>query len=191
MKRSFIVGAIVIFLCMICGKGGLPLAFILSLIVHEVGHLLAAKLLGARIISIGGGMIGLRIKYDFLSVSPVRESVVCISGSIFGILAAYIALASGLAVYDSGIDFIATSLTFSIMNLLPVRGLDGGEILMCILERFTLPDRAYRICNTVSSATALIFWVTSIRIQMRHGINLSMLIMSVYFLYISGFAGKA
>ena len=168
----------------------MPLVFIAALFIHEIGHLIAAKAAGARVLSVKASALGFVIKYDMLSVSPIRESLICSAGSILGILSAVIVFATGLTEYDLGIDYILTSSILSFMNLLPVLGLDGGEILLCILESFTLPDRAYRISRAVSGSVAILFWILTVRIQIRHGINMSMLVMSVYFLYRSMFVQR-
>ena len=185
--RNMIGALLFIFICVACGKFIIPFVFASALLVHEIGHLLAAKAVGAKILSVKPSFLGLIIKYDLLSVSPIRESIVCISGSVLGIMSAIAVILSDLAKYEFGIDYILISSTLSFMNLLPIIGLDGGEILLCILESFTLPDMAYKISKSISGSITIVFWAITIRIQMRHGINLSMLLVSVYLLYRSLF----
>lgn len=166
----------------------MPFVFAAALLIHEAGHFLAAKLVGARVLSVKGAPLGILIKYDMLSVSPIKESIVCFAGSLCGILGAVLALLLNLTRYSFGVDFVLTSATLSFINLMPIKGLDGGEIFTCILESFTLPDKAHRISRAVSGSISIIFWIITMRIQLRHGINISMLIMSVYFLFRSFFS---
>lgn len=188
MKKSIIITASIILLCSLFGKSSLSLVLTAALCIHEFGHLVALKLLGGRLLSVSPSVLGFTIRYDKLSVSPLKESLICFCGSLFGILSAVAVIMLDLAKYPVAINYVLVSLTLSVMNLLPIQCLDGGEILKCTLESIMLPDTAYKICKAVSGCTAILFWVVSVRIQLRHGINLSMLIMSVYFIYRSIFA---
>ena len=182
MARIIASVAAMLILSALCGKWALPFALLVSMLVHEAGHFLAAKLLRAKVLSVRGTPLGLLIKYDMLSVSPLKEIVICFAGSFLGIITAGAVMFTRLIQYDFVIDFILTSLTLSFINLLPVKGLDGGEILLCILESFTLPDMAYKISCAVSGSVSVIFWIITLRIQLRYGINMSMLVISVFLL---------
>ena len=77
-------------------------------------------------------------------------------------------------------EFRLFSLGLSIMNLFPVSVLDGGEILTVILERFLLPDNAFRVIRVTSVTAVICLWVLSSAVQLKAGINLSLLAVSVY-----------
>lgn len=168
-------------------SGVLPFALSLCLAVgvHEMGHISAAMLLGADIMSFKGTFLGLRICYSSISLGTAGECIVNLSGSLFGLLSAAAVSITPLIRYDFFISFAALSVTLALVNLLPVRGLDGGSTVMCILDRFMLPDRSEKIMNIISTASAIAFWVVSIRIQLRSGVNLSVLALSVYFLAVT------
>ena len=168
-------------------SGVLPFALSLCLAVciHEIGHISAAMLLGADIMSFKGTFLGLRIRYSSISLGTAGECIVNLSGSLFGLLSAAAVSITPLIRYDFFISFAALSVTLALVNLLPVRGLDGGSTIMCILDRFMLPDRSEKIMNIISTASSIAFWVVSVRIQMRSGVNLSILALSVYFLVVT------
>lgn len=187
MRTSFALLLALIFAAATFGDIPYPLSLTAAFIIHEGGHVAAAKLLRVRLQSVKGGFCGIRMKYDFSCVRPWREIAVCMAGSFFGILAAVLSIFLGLASYNWGLYFIMSSASLSAVNILPVRGLDGGSILMCILETSFLPETAWSISKKISAVTSIAFWLISLWIQLRVGINLSMLLLSLYFLYSSVF----
>lgn len=187
MRASFALLLALIFAAAVFGDIPYPLSLAAAFVIHEGGHIIAAKLLHVRLQSVKGGFCGIRMRYDFSCVRPWQEIAVCMAGSFFGILAAGIGILLGVASTDGGLYFILSSAALSAVNMLPVRGLDGGSILMCILETTLFPEKAWNISKRISTVTSVLFWIASLWIQLRIGVNLSMLLLSLYFLYLSAF----
>lgn len=165
------------------------ISIISAVLIHELGHLTAAKLLGARVLSVKASPLGMRIKYSQLSLSPLSECIMCAAGSLTGIICSLIVLIPVLSECDNVIRFSVFSLGFSIANMLPIRGLDGGSIAEIILNSLLYPEKAEKILYGISSVTTLLFYVLAVRIQLRIGINLPMIILSIY-LVLSTIKGK-
>lgn len=156
-----------------------PLMLVLAVLIHELGHILAARLVKAPLSSFSCGIHGFSLAFDFTSLSFGKECFVLLSGSGLGLIAA--SLAMGLR--DSFAYFSAVSAVMALLNLLPIRGLDGGTALSCVLGHFLLPDRSYKITKGISWCAALFFWGCAVWIQLRIHPNLSLLAASFYFLW--------
>jgi membrane-associated protease RseP (regulator of RpoE activity) len=156
-----------------------PLMLVLAVLIHELGHILAARLVRAPLASFSCGLHGFSMAFDFTSLSFGKECFVLLAGSGLGLTAAALALGQR----DSFAYFSAVSAALSLLNLLPIRGLDGGAALSCVLDHFLLPDRSYKIAKMISWCAALFFWLSAVWIQLRIHPNLSLLAASFYFLW--------
>ncbi len=156
-----------------------PLMLVLAVLIHEGGHILAARLVKAPLTSLSCGIHGFSLSFDFTSLSYPKECFILLSGSGAGLLSA--AFAYGLT--PAFAYFSAASAVLALVNLLPIRGLDGGEALACLLNCFLLPDRAHGVCKIVSWAAAILFWLCVLWIQLRIHPNLSLLAASFYLLW--------
>ncbi len=121
------------------GRVQLLLASVCAMLLHELGHFLAGKVLGIPIDSIEltpfGGVITVEGLPSFL---PLRKAVFAIAGpaaSALGcFLAAFLANASWVNL-SFAIHFARSNLLLFCINLLPVLPLDGGRIIRALLEK--------------------------------------------------------
>lgn len=117
----------------------IPIIFI-SVLVHEFGHALTAVAFGQRpqiqLVALGGltSYQGDRLKFW-------KQFLIVFNGPFFGILLCLLAtllLRTGLANNPSMYQFLAimqvVNLFWSIVNLLPVLPLDGGQLMRIVLE---------------------------------------------------------
>ena len=109
-------------------ESGIVLLFLLAAALHEAGHAAAVRLCGGVIVSLRLTMLGGTLQYR-LPASPVRAAVfIAAAGPLIGLLAAW--LFAGLEDFR----FAGANLVLSILNLLPVRPLDGGQMLTALLH---------------------------------------------------------
>ncbi len=148
-----------------------PLSLIWAITVHEVGHLICALLLGWGVPTLSLCSSGIRLFYSGTHTA-FQSLFVCLSGSAAGAAFAIMPFFPD--------DFRYYSLGFSAVSLLPVLCLDGGEALIEIFELFMLPDLAYKIARIISVITVLLFWVLSVSVQLKTGVNITLLMLSVY-----------
>ena len=92
-------------------------------VIHELGHILAAKLCGVRSWRFGLKAGGALITFDFSRLSYMREVFVHLAGPAFGVLSA---LFSVIFFGERAEYFAGVSLSMALVNLLPVSGFDGG-----------------------------------------------------------------
>ena len=127
-------------LCLL--DGPLLRAMLAAAFVHELGHILALKLCGARIVQLRVDLCGLCLVST--AVSSTRDEIFCaLAGPAAGLLWAHTAhfwpLSAGF------------SLLLSTYNLLPALPLDGGRALLSLCGRRWL----LRISGLLSAAALL------------------------------------
>ncbi len=151
-----------------------------AIILHESAHIFTAKLLGTNYVSPTPLPLGIKLTVDLKKRSAIKEVCVCLAGSTVGII-------TGISAYclcDNLLDtFVFTSFTLSTLNLLPIKGLDGGETLNIITNRLFLPDTAQKISKFISEITVLLLCFISISVHMRGVYNLPMLFFTIWLIY--------
>ena len=160
-----------------------PASIFAAVFVHEAGHYLTARFLGVRLESVEFFPLGIRMKYDFLGTTVLKEVIVCLGGSAAGLLSVAVLTSLGQVEEMACMSFVLISLTLSIMNLLPIRNFDGGEVCEAILDVVFLPDVAYKISYVISVITVIGFWICTVCIETYFEVNLSLLTLSVYLIY--------
>ncbi|MBQ8186002.1 MAG: hypothetical protein IJ037_03925 [Clostridia bacterium] len=153
------------------------LALMAALVIHELGHLAAAKILGVPLVRFRLSPMGGVMSFDFSHSTYGREAAVHLAGPFAGILSA----AVGWFVLR---DFFFTgiSVTLACVNLLPVIGLDGGGMLSCLLNRFLTPEQAWRISENCSVGGILLLWTAVLWIELRVTANMGLLAFAVFLL---------
>ena len=152
---------------------------VLAIAVHEMGHIIFARIVGARISRVTLSPLGARIELE-RDVPYKNEIILALGGPIFGIIAhALTALPS--QTHPHLYLFSAVSLALSLFNLLPLSTLDGGRVLGCILN-LVLPlriaDRISRICTFF---TLFGFWIFTVYIMIKFSGGLSAFVFCAIF----------
>jgi len=160
-------------------------ALAVAVAVHELGHVITARLLNVNLTKLRWGIFGFRLNYEKYNLSLFLECAVCAGGSVFGLLCAEAVRLSPLVKNDTCAYFIIVSVSLSLFNLLPIHGLDGGAITERILESFLLPDSSYKASKAISIVFSVLFWCIAVRIQLRHEPALPILVLSIYLLLTS------
>jgi len=130
--------------------GGLLFAIILSaaILAHELGHVLAMKVLGYRNV----GILFVPFLGAFAGGSSPEsdrknEALVALAGPAMGLLSCAAALVLYAALgYDILLQYAKISLGLNVLNLLPFSSLDGGAFLReTILYRSVFLDLAFTV----------------------------------------------
>lgn len=152
------------------------ISFVSALVIHELGHIAAAKLLGVKTVSFTPGICGAIFTFDFGTVGYIREAAVHLSGGVFG-------LAAGLVVYSifgtKSLFFCGISVFLTALNWMPVEGLDGSAFLRAFLSNFMMPDTVCCAVKIVSFITTVLFWCSVLWIELRTNGNLSCIIAAI------------
>ena len=111
----------------------------LSIAVHEGGHLMIARLLGAKELNLRFGTMGFLITYLPTSLSPIAKAMAAAAGPFAGLLF-YNLLR--YAPFPWAKEAAHLSFALAVLNLLPLRFLDGGVVVTGFLEAALEPQKA-------------------------------------------------
>jgi Zn-dependent protease len=139
-----------------------------SILVHELGHGVALKVFGQRSVIVLHGFGGVTISQRRGALSRIRSIVVSVAGSLTGLVVLWLparayhghlidhffatgSLGVPEAVYWAANFLAFQNLWWSVANLLPVRPLDGGNVIteMVGLERARKLSIAFAIAAAV------------------------------------------
>lgn len=142
-----------------------------SILIHELGHALTARRFGAQVSIELNGVGGLtRWVVPQGELGPGRRALVSAAGSAVGVVFGGVVwlVASQFGPYPRLAAFVLDNLIFvnvfwGLLNWLPIRPLDGGHLLMSLLEKVA-PDRATGIAKAVfivtsAAAVGVSFWL--------------------------------
>jgi Zn-dependent protease len=141
------------------------LGLFLSVLVHELGHAVVARLYGVEVREITLWFLGGVAQFTDMPRQRGAEAVVAIVGPITsGLIALLTGLAWQLAVGHDEALFVLSYLTvtnagLALFNLLPALPLDGGRVLRSLLALVTPHLRATRIAGAISSLIAVLLGV--------------------------------
>lgn len=108
--------------------------FLFSIIIHELGHIFMSKILNVQFGKIKLGILGFSAKeLDLTGIKKRSKILIFSSGAIFNLLGIFLILHTNLSSFLKE-QIIYSNLLIAIFNLLPIVPLDGGNVLVCILE---------------------------------------------------------
>ena len=136
-------------------------------LLHELGHAAAAWGWSIPIRRVRLDLFGARMELGGLTAYSA-ELAVAAGGPLASLLAAALAFPLG-SVWAGASLFAAVSLGLGLLNLLPVRGLDGGRMLSCGLS-LLLGERAAAVTLRFTTGLALgSLWLLSVYCLLRLG----------------------
>ena len=125
--------------------------YLLILVIHESGHYIAAKILNLKVVFGGFTPFGAYIVHEN-TVSCKENAIIAIWGPLFGgILGLIYYLVYFFTGYNTFLALSFTSIIINLMNLIPVRPLDGGHIAEAISPKLCylgLPFLLYMFITT-------------------------------------------
>ena len=147
-------------------------AVALAAVLHELGHVAAAWGWSVPVRALRLDLFGARMELAGLT-GYAAEAAVAAGGPLVSILGYALARPVGEAWAGARL-FVAVSLGLGLLNLLPVRGLDGGRMLSCALS-LTAGERAADVTLRITTGLALGgLWLLSVYALLRVGETLSL-----------------
>ncbi len=151
-------------------NGALPsLCMLLAAAVHELGHILCASLVKAPVLRFDVELWGGRLYYG--GMTGYKQELLIASGGIMANLALCpLGLLPLFGVY--GRLFFYSCICYALVNIIPARTLDGGEMLRCLLclqcsEGWDSAERAVHLFSV------LIMLALGVSLCLLTGFNLS------------------
>ena len=168
-----------LFLLMILGDhSGLCFVTVVAALLHECGHLLAARLLHVPISGLQMSFLGARLEVSGRILSYGEEWLLCAAGPFASLCAA--ALAAPLwQIFALSRAFSCASLVLGLLNFLPIQSFDGGRMLACTLARFCgtrAADRGGRLCSFLF---LFLLWAVAVYFLLRVGDGLALFCFSL------------
>lgn len=117
------------------------LAIICSILLHEMCHIFAARMLSKRILCISLGSSGVEIQTD--NMDQLEELIVSLAGPASCLIALLLARHFP--------RFAVCSVVHSVYNMLPLYPLDGGRAFRCMTRLLLPQNAANKISNIVES----------------------------------------
>lgn len=135
------------------------IGYVIMLLIHEIGHIVAARAYGAIVRF--GGFTPFGAYIEIINKTSIKEnSIIAISGPLCGLLATIIYLF--LFYFLKDYTFLWLSFfgaIVSLLNLLPLNPFDGGKVIAGTFKSFPLffiPFLAYGIYCTMDHMILLI-----------------------------------
>ena len=188
------------------------LVYLLSALLHELGHLIAARALKIEVKEIRFGFSGVRIITGERLTSYKNEIILALSGPAvnIGVCIAIFALFSRFGggvegIISSAERFLGSpsldrwgiaaflglsSLIQAAMNLIPVKTFDGGRIFYCTLAHFCGERVAERAIEITTVLAGLGLWTVALYLMLKVGGGLGIYVFAACIL-MSGLKGKA
>lgn len=128
------------------------------------------------------GVFGIRIERgENRIISYKKEAVIAIGGilvnftvALCGIIYYYIRKA------DSGFEIFFVNAAVAAVNMIPVKVLDMGRAIKCVLLLYFKNEKAERIADAVSFCAANAFAVAVILYTVCFSVNISLIFIAVY-----------
>lgn len=159
-------------------------SLVVAILVHEAGHVLAARAVGVRFGHLRLTRTGLRLITVAEGFPSYDDELTCALGGPLAnalsalLLRVFCLVCPTLSTFVS--HFVPLSLSLALLNLLPLRGFDGARILYCFLcshhRRLPslTPDRAGRFLSLLSCLILFGLWLLAVYLLLRRGSALSL-----------------
>lgn len=174
--------SVLVALAMIITEGRYAVICLIAAAIHELGHIIAARLCKIRLEEFSLGMLGARLKTCERVYSYKKEIILCFCGPLFNFISAGVVY-SVCKIYGFTSEnisvFILYSLVLGTLNLLPVKSFDGGRIFESLALLFISPTTADAILNALSFLCVFTLWCTSVYFLLIYSSSLCLFTFSV------------
>ena len=156
----------------------ISIAALIAAALHEIGHIIAAKLCNIPLGELKLGIFGAALTPKTLLCSYKKEIILCIAGPLVNLTLAIILFP--LFNYGKFLSlFISASLFLGALNLLPIYDFDGGRILYCLLSSKLSVEASTKILKTVSFVLIFMLWCLSVYLLLRLSSSISLFVFSI------------
>ena len=166
-------------LLLLTDRTGLMTASLHAIIIHESAHLLAIKILKINCDSVELMYSTLRINSD-INTDNKKSLAVILSGPMINFLLSPLALAENEYIKYLGIS----SLIVGVFNIIPAKGLDGGDALYHFLRALKIKNLNFVYSLISYFSIGIIIFLGGVLILFMRS-NPSLLIVGVYLLIMS------
>ena len=163
------------------GAGEMLPAALLAALLHELGHIAAVYLAGGRVTALRLEPFGGEIATGGSIPSYRGELATSLAGPAVSLFCACPLFLETSPGFLSAIALC--SLGLGIFNLLPIKALDGGEILRTLLLLYLSPELSERICRVVSAVFVCLFFCLALLGWLFLRFNPTLVLLAFYLLF--------
>ena len=145
---------------------------------HELGHLTVMRMLACRTDTFELTLFGAQISTSLWNVSTPALVAVYAAGFAANLISA----AGAVLVFGHTAAselFVACSLSLAVINMLPIRSLDGGCIAEALLYKIS-PLHAHTVLPVISAVTLVLLWLAAVYLILLFNSNISLLLFCIY-----------
>lgn len=147
---------------------------IFSVVMHELGHIIAALLKGARADNFAIHGFGVEITFPGKTPTPYKMLFISTGGPIISLLI------SILAYKFNYITLFTVNISIAFVNLIPAYPLDGGNILSCLLSGFIPRSKIHKVMKYLGKLFGAIITLCGICVLFVSTFNISLLYMGLF-----------
>jgi len=163
-------------------------------LIHELGHVAAAKSFGWRVTEVRLLPFGGVAVTDEASNVPAKEElIVALCGPLQNLWMAGFALLmkqAGVGDPEWWIYFLQANAMIGMFNLLPVLPLDGGKVMHALLSYAVSYHRALTVCTWISLLLSIMVVTASLVRISGGGIHANLLIIGLFLFYSNWYGYK-
>jgi len=172
------MAAISLLTMLLLDRSGVAAMSLLAALIHEFGHLLAARLLRIPLSQMRLELLGARLEVEGRMLTYGEEWLLCAAGPlaslISSLLSSFLWAHAPYAILYTGVSFL-----LGVLNLLPVQTFDGGRMLECTLLKFLGVRSTSKILKGCSFFLLWLMWVLAIYFLIKAGDGLSLFCFSL------------
>lgn len=171
IEVSFLFLAVITFMFFI-DKSGFLLPMAIAIFLHEAAHISCMSILGFKAKEIKLIPGGIQIIRSFC-LKKKYEILISISGPFINFILFVL-------FWNLNLQFSAINLCIGILNILPLKSLDGGEILEIVLEDKISEDKVKKILITLNLIIGILGIIVEIFLILNKSANISLILFSIY-----------
>ena len=179
MKIKIGFFAIFLFLTLMITNSAFFLASVFAVLLHELGHILMARLCRIRLYECSIGIFGAGITPADSLYSYSREILLCLAGPLMNFLTALFVLWFFPHSSYFVTSFLFASFSLGLLNLLPIHGFDGGRIFHSLFSLRFSPTVASCLLSSLSFIFIFLLWALSVYFLLRARSSLSLFVFSL------------
>lgn len=171
--------AVMIAFLLIMDRTGLMSASLFAAVLHELGHIAAMKITNCAPKAVKCCPAGVLIVGDTYKTA-IGSAFIAISGPLANFAATVLLLLAGhITKSQSAYIFAAVQFITGAVNMLPVKGLDGGTLMLILLRSLKLRSPEF-VYSFISIFTAVASVVAGVAVAVRNTANPSLLLLGIY-----------
>ncbi len=165
-------------------KTGLMSASLFAVFFHELGHLAVMVMYHCQPKTVKLSSSGILICGSAFCTAK-ENLIIAMSGPIVNlVLSVVFILLSKLFCCTLLLYFAVVQFLVGFVNLLPVKGLDGGTALNIILSKFSRINAEF-ICNIVSIVLSCLLLTVGVAVSVKNAGNPSLMLLGIYLLVLN------